>query len=184
MLVMTEKQLNCYKKIYEVTRNNMIASNEKMKITEEAFLVSVESPEDNTDIAKINQMSVQPFLQAVFCLILHRFPDDNVLKHYEKYDTCHNPIDEKVKTNIIKSVVNSQEYSIKQRVIKNNVFQIEEKIIAPSDNNSKEVIKEEYISPVEKIICIYPKFKGLYNLYKKLPEKIRRVLRHLWGGIG
>lgn len=182
--MLTDKQLSVYDKLFDLTNDNMNKSCKEMIISKDAFMYTVNSPERVANIASMCQMPKRAFYQASFSLILHRFPDDGAIKKYEALLANKNISDETFKIQALRSILSSHECRIKHGIIKNNIYQL---FSLPRINqrplNSNE-LNATNISPIEKIGSIYPKFGKLYNLYRKLPEGIRKHFRHMLGGIG
>ena len=149
-----------YSQLYKIVENNMISSGGEMGFTEEAYLLTVNEEEGVADILRVHECKVQSFLEYMYIQLLGRIPDDQAKLRWKRTEGTA----AEIKPQIIKTIVNSNEFLLKDSCIKNNIYE-------------REAVEKSKGS--ERIIQLLIRF--LKPLARRLPEgmkvKIKRFLR-------
>lgn len=159
--MITQKQKECYERLFEITKNNMTASGNSMEITKDGFMSYVSGDTVDTDIIQMSSFSRKAFFQATYALLLRRFPDEQAMINYSN-DVEKD--DETYKRKLIESIKSCQEFNSKQGVIHNNIY------------STKNVV-----TPGRVYFDDYPLLNKIYSKYRKLPQSFRRRIRRLFG---
>lgn len=156
---MEEKEI--YGQLYKIVEQNMNASGEQMAFSEQIFLGSVGEKKGIADILHFWDSDKQTFLANMYLQLFRRFPEDYA---YERWNKDQRE-DKEVKKSIVQALVSSEEFRVKQALIKNNIITESE----PQPQYNKEVIyfKSRMISL-------------LMPIAKKLPNKVKmRIKKYL-----
>lgn len=156
---MQMKEKEVYSQLYKIVEQNMNASGEQMAFSEQIFLDSVGEKKGVADILHLWNSDRQIFLTNMYLQLFRRFPENYA---YERWDKDQRE-EKEVKKSIVQALVSSEEFCVKQALIKNN-------IIAESEPQ----YKKEVIHFKSRMISL------LKPIAKKLPDTIKiRIKKYL-----
>lgn len=109
-----------YEKLYRIIKKNMELNGGEMPFEEQTFLTVLGTPRNIADIAALCENDSAAFLENAFLQLLNRFPDEGARKGW-----CSRLSESDVKRKIIRSIVNSPEFQMKESYLCNNLFEDE-----------------------------------------------------------
>lgn len=118
------KEKEIYSQLYKIVEQNMKLSGGNMEFSEQVFLTSVGEKKNVADILRLWTNDRQTFLTNIYLQLLGRFPESHAYEQWSKDQRE----DTEVKKTMVYAIVSSEEFRIKQGVVKNNVIRKEEEI--------------------------------------------------------
>jgi len=152
---MKDDKYAVYMGLYDLVQKNIEVSGRKMEFKQETFLSTVGEPGLMANVLRWRGFDKDIFLEVAYWKLLERLPDRLVLKSWAKRA---NKNDYKIQTDIISTIVNSQEYLSHNTYIINNVF---------TGSEAKKL----------KLKFILREYS--YRFYKKLPFSIKQIIRKI-----
>lgn len=158
--MLTDNQHDVYKKIFEITEQNLKDSGSDTYLSKDAFLIVVGKNPRETDVSRLVTLPPKDYLQALFQSALRRMPDEQLLDSISE-ERFASP---GFKQAMLQSIQHSPEFKDKQGIIINNVF-------ATYDG----------LPTVEAYFSGYPRLNKIYMAYRKLPQGFRKNIRRMFG---
>lgn len=152
-----------YEKIYDIVENNILDQGGDFTYTKAAFLFEANRECNELDFLKLLKLNNQEFFEAAYLGMLGRLPDDGAYKSWDHH--IKNMASQAFQERLTKSILSSNEFKLKGIVIKNCIYALNS-----VDNNIHGSVNSK--------IAIY---SILHKVYKKLPLKIRLIIRRILG---
>lgn len=114
---MQMKEKEIYSQLYKIVEQNMNVSGKNMEFSEPIFWYFVGEKKNVADILHLWDSDRQTFLTNMYLQLLRRFPESYA---YERWSQDQRD-DIAVKKAIVHTLVSSEEFRIKQGLIKNNI---------------------------------------------------------------
>ncbi len=155
-----------YSKLFDIVENNMEKNNMEMEFTKEAFLFQAEKTGNKVDMAKMLHFNNKAFFEASYLGLLDRFPDEQAVKNWN--DRVNNLPKEEFQRILTTSIINSLEFRLKNIEVYNCIYGMKK---------YETGVSKQHVSSNVKM-----KFYDIgYKYYKRLPIKIKMVIRKLAG---
>lgn len=164
-----------YEKLYDIVEERMMEHNATMPYSKQAFLFATKTEPGICNVANMNEVNNDKFLELAYIGILGRLPDEGAKKALE-YELEQSP--EVFQKNIFSNLISSGEAILKSTTIINN-----KKI--PITVRNQELFKKVLSVNGEEDHDLESERKGiktyLYAAYIKLPLSFRLFVRKVLG---
>lgn len=115
---MSLRREKVYSQLYKIVEQNMIMSGKEMKFGEKTFLSTLGEQGNVADVLFLQENEPQIFQENIYMQLLGRFPDDRARKQWES----EKKEDLKIKKNIVRAIISSDEFLMVNSYLKNNIY--------------------------------------------------------------
>lgn len=156
---------NIYSDIFDIVNENMEKSGNKFPLSKECCICNSEADPVGVDILKLSmEKDNRIFLENAYNMLLKRHVDSKAIKNWEgRYGLP----SEDFQQLVIKSIIKSEEFSLANVKIKNNIY---------SENNSfggdfSAVKRSSSVTVPDKLMSVY----------RRMPEPLKNMARKVMG---
>ena len=157
--MVTEKEIEVYRKLFDVAADNMESAGLEMEIDRDAFLAVVHMHPHKADMLRLSNLSKRGFVQAAFASMLHRYPEEGSVRAWKDKEDME---DLSFRRKLIETLRNSEEGKMKQVSIQHNIY---------SDGETEKV--------QTMVVTGYGKLDRLYEIYGKMPGFMKRLAKKI-----